>query len=710
MSGGWESELGEAYDYGSGLVDEYGAAAVHGLLRLGEGALNYASSAGTSIYNNYMTVLNSVEDYTKSIVEPVKDVLDTVTKMARSINDNLIEPIVNPIKNALAEYHTLKDEFHNDLKHGLTGLVAMPGQVADALTSVDSVLARSNEQLAEGQVAIATDVLAPSIHQAGIYDGVFQAYTSSITKLRGAVPDTEFPHVDLESPAELPGLKALLNGAVEFVLHPGELKQHEVDQANELLRIYRGGITGTAAEFADVMKVEAEKAVAEMTPSLSWITRAIFELAMAARGVDLKYEQQAELWRQDLNVTTPAKLLGLGEAIAAQRRGIITESERILEGLKNGVDDSRQRIAYELQTFLVGIGQAIDWHARGLISTDTRDRYLFANNVVAEDIEPLVAAATTLASPRELLAILPRLEAGAADFLPESLGTAPPADVRAQYDRVRISQEQADLDWAAHWKIPPVAWWMTAYFRGVRTYSELEAAARAENIPPDVIPDLIGIEQETIQQWMLPDIIATGLVSDDEFGAYAAYIGMEPKSAALLLAWGKTKLKQPEANAAADLAKVNQSTSTTLYDAGTIDRDTLLAIYRAHGYTADAAELAVEAVDLKRLAKDRVDTIERLAAEVDIGQRTVLSAIDAAHSDGFTAREIEKLESLIQHKLLGKTKLPSESQLGKLAKAELLTTAQYVAGLELIGYSPEWSRMLAALELGITLIELEALL
>ncbi len=703
-----EADLGAAYDYGSGLVDQYGSAIKSGLEFLGKEGIDYLASTGSSIVNNYMTVLNAVEEYTKSVIGPVKSVLDSVTGLARQINDNLIEPIVNPIKQALAEYHTLKDEFHTDLKSGLSGLVKMPGQVADALTSVDAVLARSNEQLAEGQVAIATGVLAPGMQWSGAVPDAVRLYHETLSRARASVPDRDFPHVDIEGPQSVAGLRDMLQSAVDFVLHPGKMKREEVDQANSVIKIYRDEVDPKGQAFVGIMGAELEKAIADLTPALSWITRSVFEVFLAARGIDIMYEQQEALYRQDLTAATPTELLPIGDLIQAERRGIITQGERIAQGLKTGLDPSRQKVEWELSTWLIPPAVAIDWQARGYIDGATLASILSWSGISEEDQGRVISGSYRLPGPAETVAMLAREEVAQGEFLPDSLGTEPPASVQAIYAKNRIEQGQAALDWIAHWKIPPVGWWITSYFRGMHTYSDVQAAARAENIPPDIIDDLVGVEQETIQQWMLPDIIATGLVSESDFLAYADFIGLEPRSAKLLLEWGKSKIKAPLAKEYAEYAKVNQTTATTLYDAGTIDRATLLAIFRAHGYSADAAELAAEASDLKRQAKERIDDIERLAAEVDIGKRTALSAVDAAHAAGYTAREIETLEKLIQHKKLAKSKLPSESQLGKMQKGGLLTTAQYVGGLELIGYSPEWARLVAAAELGITLAELEA--
>jgi hypothetical protein len=496
--------------------------------------------------------------------------------------------------------------------------------------------------------------------------------------------------------------------AVEYVQDPGKFNKDLLDtsraQYNALKKASDPSTHAIIDELSDMLG-----GVESMLQSpFQSVLKGLFYLYNSVGALDIVYDAQKALWLQDIRADTPTELLPIGDLIQAERRGIITQGERIAQGLKTGLDPSRQAVEWELSTWLIPPAVAIDWQARGYIDGATLASILAWSGISEEDQGRVISGSYRLPGPAETVAMLAREEVAQGEFLPDSLGTEPPASVQEIYAKNRIEQGQAALDWIAHWKIPPVGWWITSYFRGMHTYSEVQAAARAENIPPDIIDDLVSVEQETIQQWMLPDIIATGLVSESDFLAYADFIGLEPRSAKLLLEWGKSKIKAPLAAEYAEYAKVNQTTATTLYDAGTIARDTLLAIFRAHGYSADAAELAAEASDLKRQAKERIDDIERLAAEVDIGKRTALSAVDAAHAAGYTAREIETLEKLIQHKKLAKSKLPSESQLGKMQKGGLLTTAQYVGGLELIGYSPEWARLVAAAELGITLAELEA--
>ena len=97
-----------------------------------------AAAAGTSTAAKVGVVAKLSADvadashYVKSLISPVTAGIDSVTKLARQINDQLVEPIINPIETALNTYQQLKQEYHDDLAQGLRGLVKSPGQIEGA--------------------------------------------------------------------------------------------------------------------------------------------------------------------------------------------------------------------------------------------------------------------------------------------------------------------------------------------------------------------------------------------------------------------------------------------------------------------------------------------------------------------------------------------------------------------------------------------------
>ncbi len=680
----------------------------HGPIGIAPTSAVLPSNTNQSFFSEASNYIDTASQDLADIIGPISHGINSITTLARQINDNLIEPIINPIKTALSTYQQLKTEYHDDLAEGLRGLVKIPGQIAGALTNVDAVLARSNQQLGEQQEHTAESILAPAMQYAGAVPTVASVYHQAYTRMLLAPVYADYPPVDITGPAELGDLKAMLNTAENFILHPQRLKREFLERNNKLLARYRAANKDVAAEFVKEVEADLSEAGDEMIPLVSAFATAIFDVVMAAKGIDIKYKQQEELWDQELRAQTPTELLGIGTLIEAERRGVIENKDRIAQGLLTGLDPSRQQVEWELTTWLIPSALAIDWSARGIIDEVARDTILGWNNVAPGDQPRLIAGSFALANPREMVDTEARRQYAAEGYLPDSLGTAIPADDADQYARTLVTPEAAALDWIAHWKIPPVSWWITAYWRGLHTYSEVRAAAAMENVPPDVLDDLVEVEKETIQQWMLPDIVAAGIVSDEEFTAYGEYIGLDDKSIALLLAWGRSKEKAPVAKAYADLTTVTLTTATTLYEAGTINTPTLNAIYRAHGYSAEAAGLAAEAVDLKMEAAHRKAEVDDLAARADLGILSREQAVSEGYKAGFTDREMERLEATIKSKKLAKTKIPSEASLLKMESAGLLTTPQYVGALEVLGYSTFWARLLAAQELGLTLEDLEA--
>ena len=225
--------------------------------------------AKSGIFARLSADVASTSKAVQSFVAPVTGALNSVTKLARQINDNLVEPIVGPIETALRTYQKLKTEYHDDLSEGLRGLVKIPGQIAGALTNVDAVLARSNQQLGEKQEHTAESILAPAMQYAGAVPTVASVYHQAYTRMLLAPVSADYPPVDITGPAELDDLKAMLNTAENFILHPQKLKREFIDRNNALLEHYRAANKDVDSEFFNEVSADLSEAGDEMIPLIS---------------------------------------------------------------------------------------------------------------------------------------------------------------------------------------------------------------------------------------------------------------------------------------------------------------------------------------------------------------------------------------------------------------------------------------------------------
>ena len=58
---------------------------------------------------------------------------------------------MGPIQSIMDEQASLRDFIKGDLHSGIMGILKLPGDVADALTSVDASFSRAIQQLTAGQ-------------------------------------------------------------------------------------------------------------------------------------------------------------------------------------------------------------------------------------------------------------------------------------------------------------------------------------------------------------------------------------------------------------------------------------------------------------------------------------------------------------------------------------------------------------------------------
>ena len=154
------------------------------------------------------------------------------------------------------------------------------------------------------------------------------------------------------------------------------------------------------------------------------------------------------------------------------------------------------------------------------------------------------------------------------------------------------------------------------------------------------MPDLVRVFQRTIEMWMIPDIVATGIMDHATAVAYARYIGMGERDADLLVQYGESKAKAPAAGQAAELAKISAAQAGQMFDDAIIDRNTYIEILLAHGFSQQAAELTV-ALDVQKGAiASRKATATQLVAQVDLGQITEAAMTSELYRLGYSAGEV----------------------------------------------------------------------
>lgn len=603
------------------------------------------------------SVVGEIQTGISDFVTPVENAFSGITGLIQNINDGIVTPIKETYSAISTGITGLENVFKNDIGKGLQGLANLPSDLANTLTSSDAQFKRAVQQLGVNNAAIADNVLGPAIDgiSAKGLDPIHQALLDG-HKAFGAVPD-DFASISLSQPPDYAAMKAQFESTTKQIEHPTSWQG------------WLGYFFYTALLTAEWFNAEKGPLVAEQRMA-------------AAAG-------------------TPVAPLAPELAIRANFRNLLNQEATDTEVRKAGIDISRQAVLKGLNEFLLGPGEAISLWARGLISETERDVLLGQNAVRPDSVNDLVSLAFTPANFESLIRASGRIAAADQGLLASSIKQSAPGAVQALASKDQVAADQADISWANHWAIPGMGWWIQAYFRSIRTRTEVDLAAQALNIPEEVINDLIDVERPLIQLWMVPDIIATGAMTQVEAMAYMARMGFNEADATMMVNYGLSKAGSAVSAQYADLAKVNITNSTALYEAGAITRQDLINIYLAHKYTQAAAELTVEAVDLKAEAAARKQVVADLEARVSLGDITATEAISQGYKEGLTDVEIAAMVKSFNTNRVAKQKLPTEAQLLKMVKEGLIQATDYVAGLELLGYNQTWAALIAESELGL---------
>lgn len=585
---------------------------------------------------------NAISD----VIGPIKSFVDKTTEVVTELNDNVIKPITDTVLKTYTEMDNLIKTLHTDLHGGIKGLLAIPDAIANALTAVDAQLSRAMQELGLANKEMVTSTLLPG------FSSIFAGPLGNIAT----------------------GVGSLGGNKINLLNQIGQI---------QLASCLDASVFQTKLEtVTDALKGN-EGFVGEIGKMLMTIFWALPYLAESVKN-------DIECFQQGVNQKNPVALLGLGTIVKAFYRGILSSESAATEAAKLGLSGDRLKVLQEVEAFLPGPAESIEMMYRGVISAEQLEQVLAKQALSPDDVAALSAIFIAPVDPRENLQMYARQQAASANFLPESLGSGPPGTVTNLYPPAKRSPDQAKLDWLAHWKVPELQWWFTAWTRGMRTMEEFRLAAQAENIPFDVIDDMIPVFQEPIQLWMIPDMLGAGLMSDQEALAYLHYIGQDDSSALLMVKYGHTKLKAPAAAHAAELAGLSAALAKTMFDDGILDEAQYGEVLAEHGYSSEAVA-AMLALAKQQLAVSTLKAkISGIVDQVNVGQMTATDAISAIYALGATDQQVDAAVLRIKSAKTANAKMPGRGELDDFLKSGVITKDQWAAGYSALGYSDDW--------------------
>lgn len=616
-------------------------------------AITALGGTANTIFNEISGVLGSAVQVETEVLGTIQQYVDEASTFVNDLNNNVIKPITDTVNITYGAITNLITELHTDLHGGIKGLLAIPDAIAGALTSVDAQLGRAMQELGLANKELVTSTLLP-----GLKDSLGEPLNKIATGPAGPT------------------------GSVGSI--PDSFKEIQVpncDSDTNLIEKLTGGHT-TISTFAGYL--------GEFGKVLYTVMYYLPYLGMSIKA-DLRCQEQ------QVNKKQPYELLSIGDAIKALYRGILSAPEAEDEAIRQGIAPQRFAVLKELEQFLPSPSLALQMRYRGLIDQADLEAILKKQGFKPSDTTAIQGAFLEPVNPREAIALAAREQAFAANFLPAAGAQPVPSEAEKMYEPRFHSTAQAKWDWMAHWKIPGPEWWFTAWARGLRTKEEFRLAAQADNVPPDVIDDLIPVFQETVQLWMIPDMLATGIMNDAEALAYLHYIGMGDNDAALIMKYGRAKQKAPAAAQAADLAGLSVAQAKTMYDEGIVDQAQYGELLAAHGYGADAIKLTIALADQEQQLAAIKQQNADLVNEVNAGTLSSADAVSAMYQDGYTTAQVDAVVLKFKAAKSANSKAVSATELDAMRVDGIIDVGIWKDGYANLGYAPLWIDRLDAL-------------
>lgn len=593
----------------------------------------------SDLFNKVGGIIGDIENILSPVIKVVSDILNGVNAVTSDISKvtNVISKDYNTISGLVSTVDTLAHS-------GLQGILAIPSTLSAAFTNLDAANLRLAQATGQINTGIATDVLVPGIGKA-IADPVANIGQTLTDTLKAPIPDV------------------------------GQLTSVHLNEDLTNLADLTSQFNTLSEKLAGIPVVGA---------ALAWLLQGLNGI-LADLGA---FEHIVDLARQTGWEKFPVKPIDPGDAIRAWWRGQMSETDARTEMQRIGLDATRQTLLHDLEQWLPGIQDALKMFYRSVIDGTEMRSALAKQGLSDADITALLDSALEPVNPREAIHANGRLSAAQAGFLQQTLTMAPPPEYSALYPPRLANPNIAKYDWIEHWRVPALSWWITAYFRGLATEEEVKLAAQAENIPPEVIPNLIPVESEVVQLWMIPDMLASGVFTEAEALDYLHYIGLGDRDAQVIIKYGMAKAKTPAGALAQQLAAISVTNAKTMYEDGIISDTEYMTILLDHGYTQEAAALTLD------LTKQQVDLSARkvyangLIKEVEAGQITEQDMQTALYNAGFNTAEVTAYVTQLKGDLAAKAKLPTLAEVKDFWKAGLMTDSDVLNILTLDGYAP----------------------
>lgn len=634
---------------------------------------------------------SAVDSLTSSIgmvIESVRGVVNSIGDTLSNVVDTIKDTVAGAVKAVSDTATSVVDAVSSYIGDAVDGVKAVYNAAVETITSTAHAVADGAQAIyssVSDSVGRAIDTLSDTAH------GAISAVGSALESLQGAIgtlvpalgdlaKDTwKLIHDDLETWAEekvtsmvtwlLDGVHNLMQDIVSKVLRSFGVPPNQADKLG--------------ATFANAFA---------LSPVFGTLAAIVVPVYIAMQAVAVPGQMIAQRLGQDMALDYPIALETSSELQEMLRQGLIGSEEASTTLRKAGFSPEAAERIKEVRRRIPEVGIIQTWYLREFITEDQARALLAKLGFTAEDVQSLLSMSFFIPPVQDLITMAVR-EVFSPDIA-EQFGQFQdfPADFARLAKQQGVSEEWAKNYWAAHWGLPSLSMGYEMLHRRVISADELNVLLRAQDVMPYWRDKLVQISYNPLTRVDVRRMHKLGVLSDDE--VYNAYLdlGYDATNAKRLRDFTILSNKPTKNVVPADLTKLSSNMVLQLYGEGTIGRIVAHDLLSKLGVGDLAAEVYLQHEDLQRDLAERKANTDLVLEQAKVGILSYDDAHDKLAHLGLTSTEMIKALTALDKARAAQTQLPSRADLDKFSKAGLVTDAEYLATMQLNGYSEFWSQ------------------
>lgn len=662
------------------------------------------------------TISGGIEAGTEAVTGFAGKAADFIQDAVQKAIDAIVgflEPLIQDIRNFIS------GAFDQLIELGKKILAPILELIDDAGEFIENALGRLTDLIGD-QIRNVTDFISDAIDKiTNVGDQIFEAAADvleNVTQQIGQQVEEFFEPVSGVISQVREALDSLQNAVFSFIDEIGPVLQERVaeplqqgfqfiaEQTNALvMRVVEGiddafesatvsmltafGLPASAAQRFNDMLSQAFP----FNPIIQPLILAFLIFSMAQGIVRVPVEIASQRFGQDVALEAPFALEGQSDLQAATLRGLTSDGQAIEILQRQGFSNESAQRLLELRRTLPDIGLVQVWFLRNFISPDAALTKLRELGLNEDDAQNIINMSFFIPPVQDLITMAVREV-----FTPEiaeRFGQFEdfPEQFREFARQQGINEEWARRYWAAHWALPSVQMGFQMLHRGVINEDELNVLLRSQDVMPFWRDKLTAISFSPLTRVDIRRMHDLGLIDEQDLVTRYMDIGYSRENAELMTAFTIEFNKDEGTEDVGELDRLNRSAVTRLFRAGAINRPTATLLLNQQGFGDVATQIFLQIEEIDRELEDREAQTALILEQSKAGVLTFAEAQDRLAGIGLEPEELNRALVKLERARASTINLPSRTDLDRMLKAELITSAEYLETLERLGFAPFWA-------------------